>query len=111
MTVESLSVKNGLKVFTLPSPDEEVTGGYCGDLLSWVMGRIEAGCAWITIMSNINILAVASLAGAPCVILAEGVVPDAELIKTAEAKGINLLGTDKPAFEAAIDLNTALSHE
>ncbi len=109
MTVKELSEKNGLTVFSLPSPGEEVTGGYCGDLLSWVMGRIDSGCAWITIMSNINILAVASLSGAPCIILAEGVIPDAELIKTATEKGINMLGSGRPAYETALALQVALS--
>lgn len=108
MTVKELSQKNGLKVFSLPNPDEKVTGGYCGDLLSWVMGRINEGCAWITIMSNINILAVASLSGTPCIILSEGVIPDDDLIKTATEKGINMLGTDKPAYETALELNAAL---
>ncbi len=108
MTVKELSEKNCLKVFALPNPEENVTGGYCGDLLSWVMGRIDEGCAWITIMSNINILAVASLSGAPCIILAEGVIPDSDLINTANEKGINMLGTDKPAYETALELNAAL---
>lgn len=108
MTVKELSQKNGLTVFALPVPDAEVTGGYCGDLLSWVMGRIETGCAWITIMSNVNILAVASLANVPCIILAEGVIPDAELIKMAAEKGINMLGSINPAYETAVTLSKIL---
>jgi hypothetical protein len=45
----------------LSDGEKEITGGYTGDLLSWVMGRASCGNAWITIMSNINIIAVASL--------------------------------------------------
>lgn len=52
MTVKELSHVLALTEFTLPQPEREVTGGYVGDLLSWVMGRAQAGNAWITIMSN-----------------------------------------------------------
>ncbi len=37
-----------------------VPGGNCGDLLSWVMGRAGSGSAWITVMGNVNAVAVAS---------------------------------------------------
>ncbi len=30
--------------------DRPVTGGYAGDLLSWVMGNAQSGDCWITII-------------------------------------------------------------
>ena len=39
--------------------DEEVTSVECCDLLSVAMGNLPSGCAWVTVMSNINTLAVA----------------------------------------------------
>lgn len=36
----------------------EVKGCYCGDLLSWVMGRAKADDAWLTVMGNVNAIAV-----------------------------------------------------
>ena len=39
MTVKELSDALELKVFHLEEEDREIEGGYCGDLLSWVMGR------------------------------------------------------------------------
>lgn len=62
MTVNELSAQAEFKALTMPDGEREITGVYIGDLLSWVMGRAKADCAWITIMSNINIVAVASLA-------------------------------------------------
>ena len=59
MTVKELSETLSLTEFALPAPDAPVTGGYAGDLLSWVMGRASAGDCWITIMSNQNVAAVA----------------------------------------------------
>ena len=39
----------------------EVTGGYAGDLLSFVMGRAPENSAWYTVMTNVNVIAVAVL--------------------------------------------------
>ena len=61
MRVSELIDKYGMKALSLPDPDREIAGGYCGDLLSWVMGRAQQDNAWITIMSNMNVVAVASL--------------------------------------------------
>ena len=88
----------------MPCPDKEISGAYIGDLLSWVMGRAESGNAWITIMSNINTVAVATLTDASCIILAENVVPDANALEAAVAKEVNILSTPLPAYEAALML-------
>ena len=101
MTVNELMTACEFEPVCLPEPDREVNGAYIGDLLSWVMGRAQEDNAWITIMSNVNIIAVASLSDVACVILAEGVTLDDELRATAEQKGINFVKTQLPAFEAA----------
>ncbi len=88
----------------MPEGDREVDGVYIGDLLSWVMGRAECGNVWITIMSNINTVAVATLADVSCILLAEGVTLDAEVLKTAVAKGVNVLSSDLSAYEIAARL-------
>lgn len=99
-----LSASVGLETLALPRPDAEVTGGYVGDLLSWVMGRAEAGQVWITIMTNINILAVASLAGVSAIVVAEGCDIDGEVIACATEQGINLLRSPRSAFDVAAAL-------
>ena len=104
MTVRQLIDALSLTVFSLDDPDRPVTGGYCGDLLSWVMGRAPADGAWLTIMSNVNVAAVAALADVACVVLAEGVVPDAPLQSRAETQGVNLLGTDLSVYDCAVKL-------
>lgn len=101
MTVQQLVDELNLTVFALDDPDREVAGGYCGDLLSWVMGRAVAGGAWLTIMSNMNVAAVAALADVACVILTEGVQPDPALLEKARLQGVNLLGTDLPTYACA----------
>ena len=101
MTVEKLSNSIGLKVICMPRPEAQINNVYIGDLLSWVMGRAVAGNAWITIMSNVNVLAVASLAEVSCVILAEGVTLDEETKSVAKEKGINVLTSSLSTYETA----------
>jgi len=77
------------------------SGVYIGDLLSWVMGRAACDNVWITIMSNVNVVAVATLADVACIILAEGVTLDENVRATAEKKGVNVFTSEKTAYELA----------
>ncbi len=108
MTVSELVHKLSLDVVAMPAPERTVSGGYTGDLLSWVMSRAQAGEAWITIMSNQNVAAVAALTDVSCVIFAEGVTPDPELQKKAELHEINLLRSGCSAFHLAAQLSCVL---
>ena len=101
MTVNELSAIRGFKPVAIPDGEREINGVYIGDLLSWVMGRAKADDAWITIMTNINVVAVASLADTACIVLAEGVSADASVIETANAKGVNIISSEMPAYETA----------
>ena len=111
MTVKALADALSLTVFHLETPDRPVAGGYAGDLLSWVLGRAERDCAWLTIMSNQNVAAVALMAEVACVVLTEGVAPDGDLLRRAAEKGVNLLGTAEDTFTAALRLGKALEEE
>jgi predicted transcriptional regulator len=108
MTVLELKNRIGLSAAALPDAEREVSGVYIGDLLSWVMGRARSADAWITIMSNKNIAAVAALTDCACIILAEGVSPDDGVAQLAEQKGINLLLSEKSAYETALDISKCL---
>jgi hypothetical protein len=108
MTVQQLTEALSLTIFHLDDPDRPVTDGYCGDLLSWVMGKAPMDGAWLTIMSNVNVAAVAALTDVSCVILTESVEPDAPLLQKAKTQGINLLGTSLSTYQAAAALARAL---
>ena len=101
MTVEAFAMTAQLTVLRMPTPEREISGAYVGDLLSWVMGKADTGNVWITIMSNVNIVAVATLADTSCILLAEGVVPEADVLDTAMAKGVNILTSELSAYELA----------
>ena len=108
MTVKELAQQLNLTVHALPDGDREIGGVYIGDLLSWVMGRAGADEAWITIMSNRNVVAVATLADTACILLAEGVVPDEGVAQVAAEKGVNLLSAPDRAYETALALSELL---
>ena len=109
MTVKEFSEISGFEVVCLPSPDKCVCGAYVGDLLSWVMGRADSENVWITIMSNINIVAVATLSDVSCILLAEDVTPDDNALAIADEKGVNILKTSLPSYEAAIKVSEILA--
>lgn len=109
MNVAQMVTELELTVFAAADTEREVSGGYVGDLLSWVMGRAQEGQAWITIMSNQNVAAVAALSDVACVILSEGVQPDPDLLKKAQTQGINLLGTSQSAYQIAVGLGKLLA--
>ena len=104
MTVNELARELSLTSVAVPDGEREVSGAYIGDLLSWVMGRAQCDNVWITIMSNLNIIAVASLADVSCIVLAEGVTLDETVVNTAMQKGVNVFSTEKSAYEIATEL-------
>jgi serine kinase of HPr protein (carbohydrate metabolism regulator) len=108
MLVKEL-LAHGFEALSLPDGEREIVGVYIGDLLSWVMGRAQMDNAWITIMTNVNTIAVASLADTSCVILAEGVEMPEDLIQTAKDKEINILRSSQPIYETAVQLAGLLS--
>ncbi|MBR0231674.1 MAG: hypothetical protein IJQ53_05560 [Clostridia bacterium] len=108
MTAGELAQELSLNILCLPHPEREVTGGFAGDLLSWVMGGAKEGDAWVTIMSNLNVVAVASLCDTACVVLASDTVLDEKDLKTAEEKEINVLNSPLPEFELCVKIGELL---
>ncbi|MBR0081296.1 MAG: hypothetical protein IJP98_00995 [Clostridia bacterium] len=104
MTVADLVQQSGWSPILLADDTREITGGYAGDLLSWVMGRGQYGDCWFTIMSNLNVIAVAQLLDVACVVFTEGVVPDAAVVNAARLHDINLIRTDEPTYAACVRL-------
>lgn len=109
MTVKELAERIGLTFVTDGSSEsKEVKGCYIGDLLSWVMGRAEGMSAWITIMNNVNIVAVATLADVSCIILAEGVTVSDEVKEKAKTQNVAILSSEKTAYELAAEISKCI---
>ncbi len=108
MNVSQLTEKLGLEALALPDPEREIDGAYAGDLLSWVMGRAQSGCVWATIMTNINVVAVASLADVAACVICEDCELDEEIVSTAKSKDVNLLRSGLPLYEFCRELSRIL---
>ncbi len=102
MKVKELAEACGFQTVVSADPDREVRGCYIGDLLSWVMGRAAPDQLWITIMTNVNTVAVGALADVSAVLLTEGVKLDPAVADCAEARGVNILSTALSSYEAAL---------
>jgi hypothetical protein len=102
MTVKELIEKVGFSVINQGVDlSQTVTKPFCCDLLSIAMSKLPVGGAWVTIMGNLNTLAVATLTEASCVILAEGIQLDGPAQAKAQSEGLTVLSTSLPIFEAA----------
>ena len=110
MTVKELIEKTGFSVIHVAegAAETEITKAYCCDLLSVAMSRVPEGAAWVTVMSNLNTLAVASLTEAACVIIAEGAAIDEPVRAKAKQQDITLLFTELPVFDAALKVYNEL---
>jgi len=88
--------------------ENEVTGCYIGDLLSHVMVRAPAGSAWITVMGNINAVAVACMADISCIILCENSPLDKNAKAQAIIEGIPVFTSQLPAYPLALRIAALL---
>jgi predicted transcriptional regulator len=105
MTLAEVINKLGWKVISGQDQlEREITGGYCSDLLSDVMGNAQEGQVWLTVQVHKNIVAVAALKELSAILLVKGLKATNEAIEAAKEEGIPVLQTDEPAFETAGEL-------
>jgi predicted transcriptional regulator len=81
--------------------DQDIKGGYCGDLLSDVMANADKGSVWLTIQGHQNIVAVAVLRELAAVIIVNNRALDEDTKAKAEDEGIPVLQSQEKAFELA----------
>lgn len=88
----------------LTAPEDavaDIKGVYTCDLLSFAMGRLPEDYAWVTVMGNLNVVAVASLADCACVVIADGVDLDEDALEKAKQQDIVILKAEDPVFNVA----------
>ena len=100
------------KIFTAinigPDTERMISKPFSCDLLSMAMVKASAGCAWFTVIGNVNTIAVAVHCECSCIVLCEGVKLDDYADIKAIEHGVTVLCTDMPVFEAALKLSTAI---
>lgn len=101
MTVSEFVNKNGYNILCCADNAAEriITGVYACDLLSKAMASLESGNVWITVHTNVNIVAVASLANVSCVVIPESIPVEELTIKRAEEHGVIIVGAPHTGYE------------
>ena len=105
LTVKAILEKDIFTPVVIADDTREIQGAYCGDLLSWVMGKAEENNAFVTIMTNVNVLAVASLINMSVVIICENAELSDDFVVAAKEKEINVLKSSLPSFETCVALS------
>lgn len=108
ITVAELIEKLQLEVFNLNKGMATIKNYVASDLFSYVISKAKRKSCWLTIMSNVNITAVAKLAEMSAVILCDGIKPDEALIEKAKQHNITILGSSQPIFETSISISKIL---
>lgn len=112
MKVSELAAQLKLKLLAGESSlDNHISGCYICDLLSYVMSRATKGDVWITVQTNINVVAVAVLTEVACVIVPENIEVDAITLKKAETEGVAVFSSRLTAYELACRLHSFLSEK
>jgi hypothetical protein len=102
MRVEDLIPKLDLTVKSISKAGSarEVDGGFVGDVLSHVMANVRPNDVWVTVQTHENVVAVAMLVDAACVVVCQRELPP-ETCRRAQSEGVTLLWSDRGAFEVA----------
>lgn len=108
MTVMQLAESCGFAPIYIADATALVKNVYACDLLSWVIGRAEEGSALVTVMTNVNVIAVAVMAELPCVVLTGGVTPDENTLQRAKDQGVSILVSAQPTYETCLAIGKVL---
>ena len=100
MKISELAEKCGFIALNF-AEDRDVEGCYIGDLLSWVMGRAKENNVWLTVMGNVNAIAVAVHADVSAIVLTENSALDSEALERAKQRGVNIYSTEDNTYETA----------
>jgi len=108
MTVYEFAKLNDYRIVTNEeiAKTQQITGVYTCDLLSWAMAKVQDGNMWITVHTNLNVVAVASLTSAACVMIPESIEIEQSTIDRANSQDVSMLSSQDGA--AVIVVNAYL---
>lgn len=104
MTVKDLGERLTLQTLAPGDTARCIASCYISDLLSRVLGSCKEGDVWITVQASINMVAVAAMTGASCVILPEGLTAAENVIEKANEEGLTVFSSKETAFALATKL-------
>ena len=102
MKLDSLINELGLEVISDGGLDRDISGCFICDLLSHAMGKVETDNLWITVQTNMNIIAIAVLTELSAIIIAQDMDIAENVVNKAKDEGVTVLRSDKTAYELAL---------
>lgn len=103
MTVYELAQKHNFDILVnANAKGKEIYDAYCGDLLSWVMANAQKNNIWLTVMGNVNAIAVALLTECACILLTENAELDEAAKIRAQTQEVTILRTPLNTYNASI---------
>jgi hypothetical protein len=100
MDIGTLSKELNLTLKSAPDRiNNNITGGYTGDLLSDVMANAREGDIWITRQVHQNIVAIATLKELAGIILVNSSEPAKDTLEKAIQENVPIMVSPSPAFE------------
>ncbi|OQY35660.1 MAG: iron-sulfur binding hydrogenase [Spirochaetaceae bacterium 4572_59] len=109
MKVKDLSDKLGYECLVSESNNEEISEGYCSDLLSDVMGNAPEDSVLITIQAHKNTVAVASLAGIKAILICNNRPAPEGMLSSATDEEISVFRTKDNQFTASWKVHAHLA--
>jgi len=103
VTIYELAAELGLEKLSGES-DREIESCYISDLLSRVLGGCQSGDVWITVQSSLNMVAVAVMTDASCVILPEGLTAPDNVLEKANEEGLTIYTSEETAYSLAVKI-------
>jgi predicted transcriptional regulator len=107
VTINELADKLSLKRLS-GNGDREIASCYISDLLSRVLGGCSADDVWITVQSSLNMVAVATMVDAACVILPESLTAADSVLEQANAEGLSIFTSEHDAYTLACKISKLL---
>jgi hypothetical protein len=104
MTIATLAEKLGLSRLS-GDTDKEVASCYISDLLSRVLGGCQTGDIWITVQTSLNMVAVAVMTEASCVILPEGLTASDNVVEKANEEDLTIFSSNESAYSLAVRIS------
>lgn len=108
LAVSALAEALGAEWLVEGEKERIIQAGYVCDLLSWAMARLPEGAAWMTVMGNLNAVAVCSLKDGACIVLTDSAPLDENARARAEIEGLPILRVEAGAYETALRLGELL---
>lgn len=103
MKLNEFIEKSGFKVINQSSDaDKELSNVFCCDLLSIAMSKAPSSSVWVTVMGNVNAIAVSVLTEIGCIILAEDILLDDQAFEKAKQQNVTVLKSNLPIFDTGL---------